>query len=92
MSETIKPGDLRQHLGTVLDRVEDQSDQFVIERRGRPLAALMPYSKYQRLEKAAEMEIRAILERDQRKLTAAQVLELARRTKRRTLTEPKRRT
>ncbi len=89
MSETIKPGDLRQRLGSVLDRVEGQRDQFVIERRGRPLAALMPYAKYQRLEKAAELEILSILERDQKKLTAAQVRELARRAKRRTLTEPK---
>lgn len=91
MSETIKPGDLRQKLGRVLDRVEDDRDQFVIERRGRPLAALVPYAKYQRLEQAAERDILRILDRDQRQLTRQQIADLSRRAQRKTLTEPPRR-
>ena len=88
MSETIKPGDLRQKLGRVLDRVEGDRDHFVIERRGRPLAALVPYSKYRRLEQAAERDILRILDRDQRQLTRQQIADLSRRAKRKTLTEP----
>lgn len=88
MSETIKPGDLRQKLGRVLDRVEGDRDQFVIERRGRPLAALVPYAKYRRLEKAAERDILRILDRDRRQLTRRQIADLSRRAKRKTLTEP----
>ena len=88
MSETIKPGDLRQKLGRVLDRVEDDRDQFVIERRGRPLAALVPYAKYRRLEQAAERDVLRILDRDQRQLTRQQIADLSRRAKQKTLTEP----
>ena len=38
----ITPMDLRAHAGEFLDRVRLQHDTFIIERRGTPMAALVP--------------------------------------------------
>ncbi len=83
MSETVKPAEVRQRLGDLLDRVADRRDDFVIERRGKPLAAIVPFAKYQQLQKAAEMELLSAFDRHARELTQQQAEVLARRIKRR---------
>jgi prevent-host-death family protein len=80
--ETVKTADLRQRLGDLLDRVEGQRDQFVIERRGKPLAALVPFAQYEQIQRAAELELIAALERRARSLTRQQAIQLASRAKR----------
>jgi len=52
--------EMRKHLGDMLDRVALRQDQFIIERRGRRLAALVPVDKLERLELLAR---RYVLER-----------------------------
>lgn len=84
MKETVKTADLRQRLGDLLDRVEGRRDQFVIERRGKPLAALVPFAQYEQLQRAAEVELIGALERSARSLTRQQAVQLARRAKRAT--------
>lgn len=42
MRESISTIELRKRLGDVLDRVRLRDDVFVIERRGRPVAMLVP--------------------------------------------------
>ena len=81
MKETLKTAEVRQHLGDLLDRVADRRDQFVIERRGKPMAALVPFEKYERMQRAAEVELLSVLDRDARRLTRKQAEELARRVK-----------
>ena len=83
MSETLKPSEVRQRLGDLLDRVADRRDDFVIERRGKPLAALVPFEKYRRLQKAAELEFLRGFDEEARRLTQLQAKELARRVRRR---------
>lgn len=82
MRETVKTAEVRQRLGDLLDRVEVRRDQFVIERRGRPLAALVPFAQFEQLQRAAELELVGALDRRARSLTRKQALELARRAKR----------
>jgi prevent-host-death family protein len=84
MKETVKTADVRQRLGDLLDRVEVRRDQFVIERRGKPLAALVPFSQFEQLQKAAELELVGALDRRARSLTRQQAIQLARRAKRAT--------
>ena len=83
MKETVKTSQVRQRLGDLLDRVADRSDRFVIERRGKPLAALVPFESFQRMERAAELELLSVLDRDARRLTRKRAAELANRVKRR---------
>jgi prevent-host-death family protein len=79
MSERVKTAEVRQRLGDLLDRVVSRRDAFVIERRGKPLAALVPFAQYQRLREVAEHELSAMLDRHARHLTQQQAEDLARR-------------
>lgn len=45
---------LRAHLGRIVDQVEQRGDRIIIERHGRPVAALVKYSDYLALEDAAQ--------------------------------------
>jgi prevent-host-death family protein len=44
---------VRAKLGHLLNRVELRHDEFIIERKGHPMAALIPMSKLEALERAA---------------------------------------
>ena len=48
---TINAGKARVNLGQILDLVYYKGDQFIIERAGRPMAALVPVSKLEALQK-----------------------------------------
>ncbi|HVS15625.1 MAG TPA: type II toxin-antitoxin system Phd/YefM family antitoxin [Thermoanaerobaculia bacterium] len=80
-SERINTTDVRQRLGDLLDRVADRREQFVIERRGKPLAAIVPFAQYEQLQRAAELEMERLLDRHARRLTLEQAEQLAREAK-----------
>lgn len=42
---------VRDRLGDLLDQARYRGDEFIIHRRGRPLAALIPYEEYERLQR-----------------------------------------
>jgi prevent-host-death family protein len=63
MRSTISTLDLRQQLGDILDRVALRHDQFVIERKGKPLAAVVPISKLEQMERFAREQALAALQR-----------------------------
>lgn len=42
MTNKVSAIDLRHHLGELLNRVNLRDEQFVIERNGKPLAAMVP--------------------------------------------------
>jgi len=53
--------DLRAHLGELLDRVRLQFAAFIVERKGREVAAIIPAERLRRVEefarrRAAELE------------------------------------
>ncbi len=59
MSEKVSTLDVRQRLGDMLNRVALRHDEFIIERKGKPLAALVPIY---RLEQMREFSRRQALE------------------------------
>lgn len=84
MKRTVKTAQVRQKLGDLLDRIEERRAEFVIERRGKALAALVPMEKLERLQRAAEVELLDALDGHARRLTRSQIDDLANVAKHRT--------
>ena len=63
MKETVTTIEVRQKLGDLLNRVDLRHDQFIIERKGKPLAALVPVDKLEQMDRAARLHLLEMLER-----------------------------
>jgi prevent-host-death family protein len=50
MRKTISALKVRQNLGQVMNEVSLKGDDYVVERAGKPLVAIIPMEKYQRLQ------------------------------------------
>ena len=57
MAERITTLEVRERLGDYLNRVALRHDQFIIERKGKPLAAMVPVEKLIELERAARQRL-----------------------------------
>src|SRR5512140_2105469 len=51
--EKISTIDVRQRIGDLLNRVSLRHDEFVIERKGKPLAALVPTERLEQMRRFA---------------------------------------
>lgn len=58
----VDTNNVRDRLGEILDEAHYQGNEFVIQRRGKPMAALIPYSKYEQLERGREQLFRVFHE------------------------------
>ena len=83
MTEKISTVQIRQRLGAVLSRVALRNDQFIIERKGKPLAAVVPVERFEQMRRAARMHLLRVLEREG-KPTEAQAERRANEAKHRT--------
>ena len=72
MKETISTIEVRKKLGDLLNRVDLRHDQFIIERKGKPLAALVPVEKLDQMERAARLHLLEGLERQKGKASLSQ--------------------
>ena len=63
MTEKVSTLDVRQRLGDMLNRVALRHDEFVIERKGKPLAALVPVERLEQMRRAARQGLKEFLER-----------------------------
>lgn len=54
--------DIRHNLGDILNRVALRHEQYVIERKGKPLAALVPVDRLDRMEEAARQHLLRVLD------------------------------
>ena len=54
MAKRISAMDLRKHLGQVINEVSLRDDEYVIERDGKPLVAIIPLWKLRQLEEKKE--------------------------------------
>ena len=77
MKKTVSTIEVRRQLGEILDRVALRHDQYIIERKGKPLAAVVPIEKLEQLERAARSFLLALVERQRSSLTQAEADELA---------------
>lgn len=85
VAQRVSTLEIRKRLGELLDRVALRKDQFVIERKGKVLAALVPASELDRLDLLARRYVLGILERQRGgSLTQAQADRLADEAKHRT--------
>lgn len=74
--------DVRARIGEMLDRVALRHDEYVIERRGKPLAALVPVERLEQMRDHARTHALAFLARQARsgvgsELSDAEAMDLA---------------
>ena len=50
--DKVSTMDVRQRLGDMLNRVALRHDEFIIERKGKPLAALVPVERLEQRRRA----------------------------------------
>jgi|SRR6266850_5841797 len=78
MPEKVSTIDVRQRLGDMLNRVSLRHDEFIIERKGKPLAALVPVERLDQMRRFARSQARGFLEQQTGSdLTDAQSMDLA---------------
>ncbi len=76
--------EVRERLGDYLNRVALRHDQFIIERKGKALAAMVPVEKLSELERAARERLLEALQSRRRSLAQTQADRLADEAKHRT--------
>lgn len=84
MTEKISTLDIRQKLGDILNRVALRHDQFIIERKGKPLAAVVPVARLEQMQRAARLHLLRVLEQEPGKLSAEEADQLANEAKHQT--------
>ena len=78
MTETVSTIDVRQRIGDMLNRVALRHDEFVIARKGKPLAALVPVQRLEQMRRFARRHARDFLEQQKgRALSDRQATALA---------------
>src|SRR2546421_11729049 len=92
--EKVSTIDVRQRIGDLLNRVALRHDEFVIERKGKPLAALVPIERLEQMRRFARRHALELLDKQkQSTVTQEQALEIAleaQRSARRRGREPRR--
>jgi prevent-host-death family protein len=53
MTEKVSTKDVRARIGDLLNRVSLRHDEFIIERKGKPLAALVPVERLEQMRRYA---------------------------------------
>ena len=96
MAEKVSTIDVRQRIGDLLNRVALRHDEFVIERKGKPLAALVPIERLEQMRRFARRHALDLLEQQKQSTAseeqALQVALEAQRSARKRPRQPRRRT
>ena len=83
MTDRVSTMDVRARIGDLLNRVALRHDEFIIERKGKPLAALVPVERLQQMRRFARRHALDFMEQQQPSaLTDAQASKLAADAKR----------
>jgi prevent-host-death family protein len=77
MTLTITTMDIRSNLGDLLNKVSIRHDEYIIERKGKPLAAMIPVEKLKAIERAARLQITDILDRSDAEISDDDLMALA---------------
>lgn len=62
MSGKVSPKDIRARIGDMLNRVALRHEEFIIERKGKPLAALVPAERLEQMRRFAREHAGSFLE------------------------------
>ena len=87
MTRTISTLEARRQLGDILNRVALRHDQYIIERKGQALAAVVPVERLEQMQRAAELHLLDVLERQESQLAQAEADTLANEAKHRSRTK-----
>jgi len=63
MAQRISTIDVRRQIGDLLNRVALRHDEFIIERKGKPLAALVPVERLEQMRRFARRHALDFLQR-----------------------------
>lgn len=63
MSEKVSTIDVRRRIGDLLDRIAQRHDEFIIERRGKPQAALVSVERLEQMRRFARRHALDFLDR-----------------------------
>ena len=78
MTDKVSTIDVRQRIGDLLNRVALRNDEFIIERKGKALAALVPVERLEQMRRFARRHALDFLAQPQQgALTDKQASELA---------------
>jgi antitoxin (DNA-binding transcriptional repressor) of toxin-antitoxin stability system len=78
MTEKVSTIDVRQRIGDMLNRVALRHDEFIIERKGKALAALVPVERLEQIQTFARRHALEFMDRQKpSRLTSSQATELA---------------
>ncbi len=78
MPDKVSTIDVRQRLGDMLNRVALRHDEFIIERKGKALAALVPVERLEQMRRFARRHARDFMEQQpDRALSEKQATEVA---------------
>jgi prevent-host-death family protein len=84
MIETVSTLEIRQRLGDLLNRVALRHDQFLIERKRKPLAAMVPVERLEQMQQAARLHLLSVLAQKSEGISQSQADQLANEAKHRT--------
>ncbi|MDN5942745.1 MAG: type II toxin-antitoxin system Phd/YefM family antitoxin [Nitrospira sp.] len=84
MIETVSTLEIRQRLGDLLNRVALRHDEFIIERKGKPLAAMVPVERLEQMQQAARVHLLSNLARKSEGISQSPADQLADEAKHRT--------
>jgi PHD/YefM family antitoxin component YafN of YafNO toxin-antitoxin module len=59
---TLSALDVRKNLGDILNRIAIRHDEYVIERKGQPMAAMVPMGKFEAMQRAARAHLLDVLD------------------------------
>jgi len=78
MPEKVSTIDVRQRIGDMLNRIALRHDEFIIERKGKPLAALVPLERLEQMRRFARRHAVEFMDRQKPSpLSDKQATELA---------------
>ena len=77
MAEKVSTIDVRQRIGDMLNRVALRRDEFVIERKGKALAALVPIERLEQMRRFARRQALDFMEVQAGQLTEREASDLA---------------
>jgi prevent-host-death family protein len=93
MANRVSTIDVRQRIGDLLNRVALRHDEFIIERKGKALAALVPVERLEQMRRFARRHALDVMERQKgHALTDDRAMKIALEAQRWARRKPKART
>jgi len=74
---TITTMEVRKRVGDILNRVALRGDEYLVERKGKPLAVVMPVEKAASIRRAARLRLGDWLARPNAAMTDTEAMTLA---------------